>query len=263
MPRTDTKVRTLGRQVSQLSARKRRVLQLPRDRELLAELGISDLDSLVRMGFLAQTEQRGLYLVRDISRPVVLDQLALVPALAYPNPYFVSWWTALAFHSLTEQSPRTAFVATTKFRSTRQVEGFTYQFVRLSPRKFFGFHPVPISGAHVLIATKAKAVIDAVDHPEYSGGMSEVAKAVASPLVRADDLISAAQRQGVKAVAQRLGWLMENVRGSDASALLGMRNTGGKALGVDSERPVRGEHDRRWNLTVNLDLDSLREGLLT
>jgi predicted transcriptional regulator of viral defense system len=232
------------------------ILRLPADAQLLADTGIHDLRPLVRQGLLEDLAPRGLYRIRHVPRLLPLNHLALIPALTDPRPYYISWWSALSFHDLTEQLPRTVSVAVTSKRRHAELAGLLIRFVRVAPQKFFGFRTVRLDGMPVAIATPEKAIIDSLDLPAYAGGLGEIAKAIASPRISSNQLVRLAQRYGVHAVAQRLGWLIENIRGEDASRLLPMANPGSPyRLNAAAERA--GEIDVRWNLVLNASPTSL------
>ena len=239
------------------------LLDLTRDPDVLMRHGLPSPRSAVRAGWLRPLERRGLYEVVATPAWKHVDELALVPALVGTHDYYVSWWSALALHGLTEQLPSSIWIAVKDiFRPARVIGGTTYRFVRLSDRKFFGVYPHRVGRRVVMVATCAKAVVDSVDHPEYAGGMGEVAKAVLSPRVATADLIVAAQRHDVRAVAQRLGWLIENARRNNADGLRSLRNRGSPYL-LDPAGQPTGDIDPRWNVVVNLDAESLREQLRT
>ena len=228
------------------------VFRLPGDRGLLADLGM-ELEPLIRSGYVERLDAKGLYRIRRIPKLVIGSQFLLVPALVSYNNYYVSWWTALSHHRLTEQLPQTIWVASKVFRQNRNVAGTNFRFVRLAPNKFFGFQSVVVPGGRVLMASKSKAVLDSLEHPEYAGGFGEVAKAIINPRVTTDALIRTAKRQGVAATAQRLGWLIENLRQEDASPLLTMRQNNRVALLLNRCYPATTRIDNRWQVVVNVD----------
>ena len=232
------------------------ILTLPADAKLLATAGIRDVRPLVNDGWLEPLGRKGLYRIREVSRPLSMSHLALVPALMGDAPYYVSWWSAFVFHDLTEQLPRTVSVAVQSKRRDAEIGGIRVRFVRVSPKKFFGYRTVKTEGALVAVATPEKAIIDSLDRPAYSGGLAEVAKALSSRRVRSEELIRIARRYGVRAVAQRLGWLLENLRGEDASALLEMVNPGAPYL-LNPVGETTGAIDRRWGLRINTSIRNL------
>jgi len=89
---------------------------------------------------------------------------------------YISYWSALNYHGLTEQIPLTVFAATTEQVPTRDIHGVTYTFVTLTDAKFFGYDTVSIATHQVNVASVEKTLVDCADHPEHCGGIGELAK---------------------------------------------------------------------------------------
>ena len=53
----------------------------------------------------------------------------------------------------------------------------------VKPHKFFGYRRERIGGLPVLIADEAKAIVDGLDQPRYSGGLGEVARALGAAVL--------------------------------------------------------------------------------
>lgn len=234
------------------------IINLDHDLPLLERAGIrqEDILPLVRQGWLEKLDRRGLYRIREIPRAVSVDALAAVGALLEGKPHYVSWWAALSHHDLTEQVPVTVRVAVQSQHRHGAVAGARLIFVRVSPKKFFGYRTIRVPGGTVGMALPEKAIIDSLDHPDYAGGFGEVAKAIGQVSVPTANLVAIANRYGVRSVAGRLGWLIESLRHEDASELLRMVNRGAPYL-LNPSGPTAGEIDRRWNLVVNTSAEAL------
>jgi len=81
------------------------------------------------------------------------------------SPYYVGFWSALNHHGLTDQIPRTVFVATAKPRKPLKILTSTFRFVQLAPKKFIGIEAANFDGAEVRISSKEKTLVDCLDHP--------------------------------------------------------------------------------------------------
>ena len=83
-------------------------------------------------------------------------------------------------HGLTEQLPRTVFVATDHRIAKRSVEtlGLSFKIVCLSKRKYFGLAKEWIDEQPVMITDREKTIIDGLDLPENVGGVGLVASAL-------------------------------------------------------------------------------------
>lgn len=135
---------------------------------------------------------------------------AIVPLLA--DTYYVAFLTAMDHWDMTEQIPYTVFVATPRRRKSpvMRFASMRYQFVTLSEKKFFG---VVKSGStdDFNVSSREKTIVDGLMHPQYCCGIPEVAKAMWNVKDEADwgKVVDMAERTGVGAVLQRLGYLAD------------------------------------------------------
>jgi len=63
-------------------------------------------------------------------------------------------------------------------KSSMEISGVTYRFVFMSNTKFFGYKEITIDGSQVNISEPEKTIVDCLDRVRYTGGVSEVAKAL-------------------------------------------------------------------------------------
>ena len=140
------------------------------------------------------------------------DYGAIVPLLA--DEYYVAFLTAMDYWDMTEQFSYTIFIAAPKRRKNPVVkfENLRYQFVTLSEKKFFGV--VESDGnAKFSVSCREKTIVDGLMHPQYCGGIPEVAKAMwnARDEVDWDKVVEMAERVKVGVVLQRLGYLADEM----------------------------------------------------
>ncbi len=203
--------------------------------------------------------------------------LGYQPERVLANPYFIatrlchpaylSYWSALHFYGLTEQVPRTVFVATTRQHRRLNFDGATFVFVHLAPHKFFGYQRESIGDLPVLVAEVEKALVDSLDQLRYAGGLSEVAKALYAARERVDleRLVEYANRMRNRSLCSRLGYLLEQfgqpTEGLDASP---------SPVLLDPSKPIphkrrragtRGKaqrrYDARWRVWINVSTEEL------
>jgi predicted transcriptional regulator of viral defense system len=209
--------------------------------------------------------RRGVYLIVPLSAGVSAHytEHEFVIASHLVSPYYIAYWSALNFYGFTEQTPFTVFVATTKRTKNREVLNTKYNFITLSKRKFFGFEPTAVSTYKVNISDREKTLADALDHPEYCGGISEAAKSLwnAKEKVSMEKIVSYAERMRNTAIVKRLGYLLEslniNVDSEILSKMRGMISPGMSAL--DPTIPRKGTYNTRWNLLLNISKETLEE----
>ena len=163
----------------------------------------------------------------------------------------------------TEQTPLTVFVATTTRIRNRSIQHTRYKFVTLNRKKFFGFPSKAIGTHKVNISDAEKTLADALDRPEYCGGISEVAKALWNAKENAsfDKIVTYATKMENSAILKRLGYLAERLDlGLKDSTLSRMTHNLSPGISpLDPRAPKRGSYLTRWNLLVNVPRKTLDE----
>ena len=220
------------------------------------------LHGLVKSRWLRRLE-KGKYLIVPLSAGEDAHYTAneLVIAAHLIMPYYVSYWTALSHYAYTEQPTRTVYIATPKRRKPLEWRGVTYRFVTLAQHKFFGHARVWIGDQAVEIATREKTLVDGLDHPEFCGGIVQVARGLWRGRDETDlaKVCDDARRMKNRAIVKRLGYLLERLDlGSvDLRASLAAQRSKGYTV-LDPLSPREGKHNARWRLLVNLsDADLL------
>lgn len=217
------------------------------------------LDRLERKGWLRRIK-RGRFAVIPLSsgetRATQLHEFLI--AMELVSPVTIAYWSALNHHGMTEQLPRTVFVATNHHiqKSTKETLGITFQIISVQPKKFFGIQKDWINEQPFSITDKEKTIIDGLDLPKYVGGVGEIAKALAQSW---DELNEAKLREyavkiGNTAVGKRLGFLMEAMGLGDPETLRKTLPFGAGFSPLDPTLPKRGKHSRRWGLLINAEV---------
>ncbi len=206
--------------------------------------------------------KRGLYAVVPLDVGVraadafVVHNFVIASLLV--KPYYIGYWSALNHHGLTEQIPRTTFLATTKAKHSIEILNAEYRFVTLTARKFFGWEEVQVEGRPITLSDPEKTIADCLDHPEHCGGVEQVARALyfAHQETQVAKVVAYARRMGNGAILKRLGFILEATgllpRYEQALARF-VPSLGFPSL--DPLSPKRGRHNMRWRLLVNYELD--------
>ena len=175
---------------------------------------------------------------------------------------YISYWSALDYHGLTEQVPTTVFAATTDQAPTREIHGVTYTFVTVTEAKFFGFEPVAIDAHTVNIATVEKTLVDCADHPEYCGGILELAKGLANATDLNDEtLVEQLLDLGNGAAIKRIVYLTDilDIGFEGREKLVEEFTTGYSKL--DPTQGDEGTHSREYRLILNVTEDTIRKAV--
>ena len=176
------------------------------------------------------------------------------------DPMYVGYYSALSHHGLTEQVPRTVYVVTSSRAQSREIHGVPYRVVTVTERKFFGNEPTSIEGTTVNVADIEKTLVDCADHPEFGGGIRELAQA----MVVADDRDCSwatvgeyLQRLDNGAATKRIVFLADEL-GIDLPTRETLLEsfTSGYSL-LDPTRSEQGRYDSEYRLRINVDRERL------
>lgn len=217
------------------------------------------LDRLQQKGWIRRI-RRGRFAVIPLSsgesRSPQLHEFII--AMELVSPAAIAYWSALNHHGMTEQIPRTVFVATNHpvRRHPGEVLGVNYKIVSIRPAKYFGVVKDWIDELPFSVTDREKTIVDGLDLPQYTGGIDEIAKAMLSVWSQIDEtkLVKYAVKIGNSAVAKRLGFLMESLGLGDIE---NFRKTVNLASGfslLDPTMPRKGKFNRRWGLLINAEI---------
>ena len=212
------------------------------------------LSRLARKGRIKRIK-KGLYLLVPFRfKDWGEHEFSLAPLLA--KEYYISFWSALSFWSLTEQMPRQIYVVTKYPIKSRVFEEVNYKFVTLSKRYFFGFLETEIQGRKINLASREKTVLDCLLHPEYCGGIGEVAKAIRDFWKDLDwkKIKEYLKQMNNSAVARRLYYILYFLKLKKLILILGKKEfTGFRRL--DPTASKKGEYNKDFGLIINSNLE--------
>jgi predicted transcriptional regulator of viral defense system len=241
--------------------------------EMRSILGASDgyarfvAHRLVQKGWL-QRVRPGLFQLVPAERGPegVSDTNSLTIGPLLVDPYFFSFGTACTHYGFTEQVFAEVYVACRTPKRPVTVRGTRYVFASVPERRFFGFEEVEVLGSKVQMATRERAVLDALDRPRYAGGIREVSPIVGKAASRLswEKLLGLAGRWDESAGIQRLGYFLDlhhvelpaNVR----DRLRALIRPGSKVhLGSRAEWGTSGHLVQPWDIIENVPREQLLE----
>lgn len=205
--------------------------------------------------------KRGTYLIvpLEAGETGTYTEHEFVIASHLADPTYISYWSALNHHNLTEQVPLTVYAATTERVPERTIHNVTYKFVTLTENKFFGYEKVAVSNHTVNIATLEKTLADCADHPEHCGGIIELAKALSNAetletATLADHLLKMGNGAAIKRIVYLTDLLDIDVERREE--LEDQFTTGYSKL--DPTRGDNGTYSRAYRLLLNVSETELR-----
>lgn len=212
------------------------------------------LSGMIKKGICGRIE-RDRYILTTFSSEE--DVMKIATRIVWPS--YISFWTALSFHGLTEQLPITVFVVSTKGHKKIRTEYGDIVFVRFDKRRFFGYEK---AGA-IQIAEKEKAIVDSLLYSRYAGGIPEVFKCLWNGWgeIDSEQLVNYAIKMNNKSLLKRLGYLIElggfRVE-KELIERLRKRIGRGYSLLEPWRKKIR-RYSRRWGLMLNVSKKELME----
>jgi predicted transcriptional regulator of viral defense system len=176
--------------------------------------------------------------------------------LAGENPCFLSHASAMEIHRMVTQPQLAIFASCSKRIQNRSIQGTDYRFVLIKPEHYFGTtkHWATKQEA-VEVSDLERTVVDGLRHPEYCGGLTEVAKGLwmRHEDIKVDLLIDYAERLGVGAVTRRIGYLLELYELASPEQLQRLAQTLSATYALlEPSAGKTGPHLRRWRLQLNV-----------
>jgi predicted transcriptional regulator of viral defense system len=176
------------------------------------------------------------------------------------KPYYIGFASALNYWGMTEQVPSVTFVVTTKRKENVKFGPLAFKFVTITKKRFFGITKEKIGDGIFNVSNKEKTIIDCLLHPEYCGGLDEVAKAIWEERADLDfrRLFDYATDIKVSVVTRRLLYLLEILKLTKKSKdMVQMPKSEGFLL-LDPTWPKENvKYSHEYGLIINRTKDSL------
>jgi predicted transcriptional regulator of viral defense system len=182
-------------------------------------------------------------------------------ALILREPYYFSYYTATSHYGWTDVLSDVFYVATLHQQNC-QAFYVTVKPVRIAQHKLFGYIKQSVFSTEVNMASKEKAVVDAVDKPHLTGGIENVAKALvrAKRQVDWEVVIDYAKKMQSKSLCGRLGYLLEKlsiVEEQKISALAQSLPSCYVHLGNPKRWGRQGKTNKDWHIIENVPHNEL------
>lgn len=246
--------------ISSLSREDKKIFSINDARCVIEKDTKKTMSSLIRKKWVLPLK-RGLYAIVPLEAGIkgadsfILHNFIIASYLV--EPYYIGYWSALNHYGFSEQIPRTTFIATTQPKIPLEIVNANYYFVRIAKQKFFGFDEVEMEGRKINISNPEKTIADCLDHPEHSGGIEEVARAIYfnHEEINLKKVYSIANSMGNITILKRLGYLLEITNLIKNYKDLFEQFSPSKGYPVlDPLSPRKGKHISRWGLLVNIEL---------
>ncbi|MFP4051031.1 MAG: hypothetical protein ACLFVB_04750 [Thermoplasmata archaeon] len=144
--------------------------------------------------------ERGKYILTEQWNE--LDIYEIVPEIFKPS--YIAFWSAMHYHDMTNQVPRTVFLITTKRKRSLTIQSQKIRYITVKKEFFFGYERY----AKVIVSDREKTIIDSLRHPEYSAGISHIYESLPKNL-NTDKLLTYCKKTNNSTIASRLGFILD------------------------------------------------------
>jgi predicted transcriptional regulator of viral defense system len=176
-------------------------------------------------------------------------------------PYFLSYGSAMELHRMVTQPQFVIFVSSTKRIPKQTLHGTKFRFHFMKEKDFFGNTKHWVTKQEsVEISDLERTILDGVRHPEWCGGITDVAKGLwmRHADIRVAKLLDYAKRMHVGSVYRRLGYLLELLGIATEAELQSLRdNLTATYVPLDPSLPREGSHVAKWRLQLNIPAEEL------
>lgn len=222
------------------------------------------LSRMVQRGLLIKIKHGVYYIIPYDQNPenFMPDWHLLAKHLVGEATYYIGYYSAMQIHSLiTQPALKEQIVVDKQLKpSLIKIKNIPFQFIYHNKKHFFGNKKTWIDNFNkVECSDLEKTFIDALFKPEYSGGMTEIMKALYKSKEKIDfkKLYSYTKDFDSIAVSKRLGYLLEVLQ-LETSIIQQLQKLKARSTFIlDPSLPKSGDILSRWNLQVNLDKQSL------
>jgi predicted transcriptional regulator of viral defense system len=178
------------------------------------------------------------------------DSVLIASNIIWPS--YISCWSALRYHNLTEQLPQVISVITTRTRRKKVIVFYNTKiiFTKVKPRYFFGYRREKYQNFNIFLAEKEKALIDSALLKKIS--FSEISSIVEKNMddIDTDLLVKYLLKIKNKTLIKRFGFLLEKL-GIDKYTRL-RKFIDFKYIALDYALPKEGKKDRKWKVIENV-----------
>lgn len=173
------------------------------------------------------------------------------------RPYYVALLSAAVYHGASHHAPQVFQIMTDRHVADRDIERVRLRFYTTQRLAAVPRQSVNTQTGTIWVSSPEATVVDLVDHPRASGGISNVATVVRDiGELNSSQLATLAAERGL-ACARRTGWLAERFgRVEDLGPLrLAARLGEGDPSVLSPTAPRRGRTDQAWHVRVNTEVE--------
>ena len=178
---------------------------------------------------------------------VYKDPFLVASRIVWPS--YLSCWSSLKFHNLTEQVPYTFFVVVPYYKKTLAFQKTPIVFIATKSRNFFGYERLNYQGFEIFVADKEKSIIDSALFKKAS--FSELKEIIENRIKELDfkKFVRYLKRVENKSLIKRFGYLFDSL-GKDFYPKL-KRYVDKVYIPLDYAKMRNGTKNKKWMIIQN------------
>jgi predicted transcriptional regulator of viral defense system len=188
--------------------------------------------------------------------------------LVQSEEYYIGFYSALDIHSLVTQPSLSEQIVTKKqFTPKNQlIKKVKFEFITYNEQRFFGFEKIWIDDFNkVFCSDIEKTIIDCLYKPNYSGGISEIIKAIkkSHEQINLEKMHLYLEKFDTQVVLKRLGFILQYLNQFDSLKNNIKPNVSNSYTLLDPSLPKSGKYCSEWKIIDNVGIESAIKSLLT
>lgn len=228
------------------------------------------LSHMTQKGLLMRIKE-GLYCIIPYEQDpasFMPDWHLLVPYLVKDDNYYIGYFAALQVYQLnTQPSLKEQIVTNYQIQPTTiNIKDIPFQFIYHNSKHFFGYKKTWVNSfQQVNCSDIEKTILDCLFRPKYSGGITEIAKAIylAKEKIDMHKLFIYTQRFQSQAVIKRLGFILETLAIKDPILEKLRHIRSASIIPLEPAIPHTGKIVTRWSIQQNIDTFTLQSSIYT
>lgn len=189
-------------------------------------------------------------------------------AIAGKKEYYIGFYSALDIHGLITQPSLVEQIVVHERIKPKSItsQKVKFEIITYNQKHFFGHKNTWIDDYNkVMCSDIEKTIIDSLYKPEYSGGISEVTKALYKGIekINSEKLLSYLDKFDAQVVYKRLGYLLDNMNLLPEIHKSLQKRIRNSYTYLDQSLQKQGKHISKWKIIDNINVEEAINGLGT
>lgn len=142
----------------------------------------------------------------SVNKAAEVTEFELNEYLLESADYYIGLYNAFNLHGFTEQIPNKMFIFNTKYSMDKNILHCKFKYFKIKKDRLFGI----LNKYKYPYSDKERTIIDALDYPEYLGGLGNVIDSIKESKYDKKKLIDYSLEYGSIKIMKLVGWLINS-----------------------------------------------------